>query len=40
MDIGHLTVETAPACEDAQFLEDRLYKYNAQHIGSHGMGDA
>jgi hypothetical protein len=29
MDIGHLTIETNPASADVQFLEDRLYKYNA-----------
>jgi hypothetical protein len=33
MDIGHLTVETAPACADVQFLEDRLYEYNVQQTG-------
>jgi ribosomal protein S18 acetylase RimI-like enzyme len=30
MDIGHLTIETNPASTDVQFLEDRLYEYNAQ----------
>jgi GNAT superfamily N-acetyltransferase len=30
MDMEHLTVETAPAFADVQFLEDRLYEYNCQ----------
>jgi hypothetical protein len=29
MDIGYLTVDTAPAFVDVQCLEDRLYEYNA-----------
>jgi hypothetical protein len=33
MDIGHLTVETAPAFADVQCLEARLSEYNAQQTG-------
>jgi GNAT superfamily N-acetyltransferase len=33
MDIRPLTVETHPSPEDVQFLEDRLYEYNAVQTG-------
>jgi GNAT superfamily N-acetyltransferase len=33
MDLRHLSIETAPASADVQFLEDRLYEYNAQQTG-------
>jgi ribosomal protein S18 acetylase RimI-like enzyme len=33
MDLRHLPIETNPASADVQFLEDRLYEYNAQQTG-------
>jgi len=33
MEIGPLTVESHPKHEDVQFLDDRLYEYNAAQTG-------
>jgi hypothetical protein len=33
MDTHHFVVESTPSAADTQFLEDRLYEYNAEQTG-------